>query len=375
MAKKSTTPAKRTSVKKGARPKKGASKPTHNPILSTQLLKILSGLTILAMLVLALGFVTDLFLKDQMRSIRAALRPNEPVTAAPTPLPTVKPKREVKPKAVPKPKRRPKPDTPVYEVYTPDTPHAPSDKKKPLEQLDTIPGDQPPMVAIIIDDMGYDKHIADRLMALDLPLTFSMLPYGTYSRNINDKAHAQGFETMLHLPMEPKEYPKIAPGPGGLLTEMSPDDLIDQLNRNLDQFAGLKGVNNHMGSRISASAAQMRQIFSILKKRRLFYIDSRTSAESVAALSAQKLQLPFAERDIFIDHYDNEAFIRKQLQSLIKRAQTQGYAVGIGHPHEVTYRMLKAFVPRLKKEVAVVPASMLVQQVMFAKAGSAQARR
>lgn len=374
MAKKSTTTAKHTSVKKGARTKKGASKQSksqaNSPVLSSQLIKIFSGMTILVMLVLAIGIVTDIFLKDQMRSIRAALRPSEPVATLPVTLPPAKPKRP----AAPKPDRRRKPVAPIYEVFSPDTPDT-SSAQKPLQQLDPLPGDQPAMVAIIIDDMGYDRNIADLFMALDLPLTFSMLPYGTFSRSINDKAHAEGFETMLHLPMEPKEYPKVAPGPGGLLTKMSPDELIGQLNNDLDQFTGLKGVNNHMGSRISSSSAQMRQIFSILKRKGLFYIDSRTSADSVAPLSAKKLQLPFAERDIFIDHYENEEFIRKQLQSLIKRAQTQGYAVGIGHPHEVTYRMLKAFVPRLKKEVAVVPASMLVQHVMIAKAGSSQAHR
>ena len=102
---------------------------------------------------------------------------------------------------------------------------------------------------------------------------------------------------------------------------MSPDELIGQLREDLDQIQGLRGVNNHMGSRLSASPERMRQIFSILKNHDLFYIDSRTTTETVARPSAQLLQLPFAERDIFIDHVDDPAFIRSQLKRLIRRAQ------------------------------------------------------
>jgi polysaccharide deacetylase 2 family uncharacterized protein YibQ len=121
-----------------------------------------------------------------------------------------------------------------------------------------------------------------------------------------------------------------------------------------------------MGSRISESSDQMRQIFSILKKRGLYYIDSRTTAQTSAPASARLLQLPFAERDIFIDHFDDTAFIRSQLIKLVRRAQQQGYAVGIAHPHENTYQVLNAFLPQLKEQVTLVPASMIVQQVMVA---------
>jgi uncharacterized protein len=175
--------------------------------------------------------------------------------------------------------------------------------------------------------------------------------------------------------MEPNEYPAVNPGPGALLANMTPDALIAQLNHDLEQFAGLKGVNNHMGSRLSTSPEQMRQVFSILKKRGLYYIDSRTSTETVAEPSARLLQLAFAERDIFIDHEEDAAFIRSQLAQLIKRAQLQGYAVGIAHPHAVTYKVLQEFLPRLKAKVALVQASTVVQQSMLADAGRSQAKR
>jgi uncharacterized protein len=173
---------------------------------------------------------------------------------------------------------------------------------------------------------------------------------------------------MLHLPMEPNEYPMVKPGPGALLASMPPDTLIAQLEHSIDQFPGLKGVNNHMGSKLSTSSEHMRQIFSVLKLRGLFYIDSRTTAETVARPSARLLQLPFAERDIFIDHLDDPTFIRSQMKRLIARAQEQGYAIGIGHPHSNTYEILKEFIPQLNEHVSLVSASTVVTHAMQVEA-------
>ncbi len=226
-----------------------------------------------------------------------------------------------------------------------------------------------PMVAIVVDDIGYDQEAAKQLLAIDAPLTFSILPFSPYSKDIMAAARAKGREILLHLPMEPEEFPSVKPGPGAILSGMPPDQLIAQLNRNIDQTPGLSGVNNHMGSRISTSSEQMRQIFSILKKRGLFYIDSRTTPDSVAKYSADLLDLPFAERDIFIDHYDNPAFIQAQLDKLVQQALKHGYAIGIAHPHANTVAALTRFIPELNGKVRVVPASKVVQTVMLAQAG------
>ncbi len=248
------------------------------------------------------------------------------------------------------------PRPPKYEVYSPK-----AVSPTPIKRLTQLPGGQVPMVAIVVDDIGYDRKVARQLLSLDAPLTFSILPHGPFSRSLAAEARSKGHEIMLHLPMEPAEFPEINPGPGALLFQMTPDELIQALNADLDLIPGLSGVNNHMGSGLSTSPERMRQIFSILKKRSLFYIDSRTTAETVARSSARLLQLRFAERDIFIDHLEKEAFILSQLKQLIRRARRQGYAVGIAHPHEVTYRVLSDFLPELKKAVELVPASMVVE--------------
>ncbi|MEJ2154585.1 MAG: divergent polysaccharide deacetylase family protein, partial [Desulfobacteraceae bacterium] len=312
------------------------------PDMVLQLMKVFGALAILVLLVISVALLAHFLFK----------RPQDYVA------PSVK-------LPVPKAHERHKP---VYEVYT-RKPLPP----KPVEKLKQLPGDSPPLVAVIIDDIGYDRQVTKELLSLDAPLTFSVLPDGPFSRQLADLARTKGHEIMLHLPMEPKEYPQVDPGPGALLNRMTPDELIGQLARDLDQIPGLKGVNNHMGSGISTSPKRMRQIFSILKKRGLYYIDSRTTAETVARPSAELLQLPFAERDIFIDHFEDEAFIRSQLHKLIERAQQQGYAVGIAHPHEVTHRVLSKLLPQMKEKVELVPASMVVAAEMKAQFAKAQA--
>ena len=207
-----------------------------------------------------------------------------------------------------------------------------------------------PLVAIIIDDMGYDKKFAKNLSQLNAGITFSILPHSPHRESISRIAQENGMDTMLHLPMEPFEYPDVNPGPGTLLTSMSPDELLRQLEENLASVPHIKGVNNHMGSKMTAESSQLYQIFSILKKRNLYFVDSRTTSKTLCKPSARLFQIPFAQRDVFLDHQQDPDFIRKQIKELIRIAQRNGQAVGIGHPHTVTYEVLREMMPELQKK-------------------------
>ena len=247
----------------------------------------------------------------------------------------------------------------TFEIYPKkDTP---STKQKQRPEAPFTAG--LPKIAIIIDDIGYDSNIVKKFISLDTPLTLSILPKSPQKNRIMELAHAEGFETMLHQPMEPNEYPKINPGPGTLLTTMPPDELIRLLNENLDEMPNIKGVNNHMGSRMTASSDRMRQILSVLKKRGLFFIDSRTTAQTICKMSAQLLHVPFSERDVFIDHKHQKDFIEKQMRELVRIARSHGEAIRIAHPHTSTYRVLQKLIPELKKSVVFVPVSELVKPV------------
>jgi polysaccharide deacetylase 2 family uncharacterized protein YibQ len=322
--------AKKGTAKPRVRKKKKKKAP-FSPKL--QLMKIVAGVALLVCLVVTAGLLANRFL----------MRSTAPVASKP------------KPSSIARPETGPvHHSVPDYEAFNREVvpPPAPITRVKPV--TNGIP------VAIIIDDIGYDRKMADGFLDLDVPLTFSLLPQGTFNNSIIDHALKKEVELMLHLPMEPENYPSVNPGPGALLSTMKPDELIAQLNKNLDSVPNVKGVNNHMGSKLTASSAQMRQIFTILKKRKLFFVDSRTSAETLCRPSAELLHLPFAERDVFIDHEQTPAFVRKQLKLLIKRARRQGYAIGIAHPHPVTLEVLREMLPELKAAVFFTHASQVV---------------
>jgi polysaccharide deacetylase 2 family uncharacterized protein YibQ len=114
---------------------------------------------------------------------------------------------------------------------------------------------------------------------------------------------------------------------------------------------------------MTARADQMNQIFTILKKRGYFFIDSRTTKETVCRASARLLKVPFAQRKVFLDHSQDAQTVRKQIRRLIRYAQKYGWAVGIGHPHAVTYRVLKEELPALRKKVRMVRASEIVHVI------------
>ena len=172
----------------------------------------------------------------------------------------------------------------MYEIYPAkeNVDRAPIRPDRPVTGL--------PRVAIIIDDIGYDRGLARKFMAFNVPLTFSVLPDSPFGDILVKEIKAQGLELMLHQPMEPQEYPSVNPGPGALLSTMTADELIAQLERNLDRLPGVRGVNNHMGSQLTTESSRMYQVFSVIKKRDLYFIDSRSTADTICRPSAHMFQ-------------------------------------------------------------------------------------
>ena len=320
--------------RKATRKKKIRRKSRKKKLFQSSLAKVLAGVSILVFLVVTAGLLTHFLVTPEKPS-----KPVSPVKSVPATQQTIA-------------------KSPTFEIY-------PSKKipsvKKPVKSA--TPAKHRPLVAIIIDDLGYDKKIAIKFSKLNAVLTFSILPHSPFQKTIAHLSREKGFDIMLHLPMEPVEYPDVNPGPGTLLTSMTPDQLTRQLENDLDAVPFIKGVNNHMGSKMTAASSQMYQIFSILKKRGLYFVDSRTSAETLCKPSARLFQIPFAQRDVFLDHVATVEFIRKQLNELVRIAQHNGYAVGIGHPHSLTYQVLREMLPELQKKVRLVPASEIVDLV------------
>jgi polysaccharide deacetylase 2 family uncharacterized protein YibQ len=321
-------------VKRKPKRKKNRSKKSRKKVtLRISLLKAAAGLAAIVILVAVIGIIVHYFIPSRQPPPPA---PAEPARAA---------------------KTTPELEKPTFEIYPEERASIEKPELKPL----IPPKTKLPRVAIIIDDLGYDQKIAEKFLELDAAFTFSILPFSPFQKKIAHRAQDKGLEIMLHLPMEPMEYPAVNPGPGALLTTMSPDQLISQLEKNLETLPSIKGVNNHMGSKLTTESSQLYQIFSILKKRGLFFVDSRTTAKTLCEPSARMFRVPFAQRDVFIDHRQQPEFIRQQIIRLIEIANRHGEAVGIAHPHGATYTILKEMLPDLKEKVQLVPASNIVR--------------
>ncbi len=254
--------------------------------------------------------------------------------------------------------RRPGPQAPVIKARP---------SKRPVGRRAASPSPSPPggprshsRIAIVIDDMGYQRRIGARLINLELPLSFAFLPQAPFTGALCSQAVARGRDILLHLPMQPEDA-QWDPGPGALFVDMNASQIREVLEQDLAALPGVIGVNNHMGSRFTRDAAAMGILLALLKERRLFFLDSLTTPASVGANMARRLGVPTLRRDVFLDNEQDERAINRQLALLIDRAQLRGWAVGIAHPKPVTLAVLAAFRPPAGMEV--VPLHQLFTEV------------
>ncbi len=216
-----------------------------------------------------------------------------------------------------------------------------------------------PEVAIIIDDIGYDPDLAASFMDCDLPIVLSILPLAPHSAAIAEQAKRKGFELLLHIPMEPKDYPRVNPGEGALLVEMDEEIIRKLVKKYAKMIPGIKGVNNHMGSCFTEKKDKMKYVLEEVKSLDLFFVDSRTTKNTVAYELAKSMEISAAEKSLFLDNDISHEAIKFQMDRLLSIARRSGSAVGIGHPHVETLKVLREYADLLKKEYRVVPVSVL----------------
>ena len=202
-----------------------------------------------------------------------------------------------------------------------------------------------PVIAVVIDDVGLDKRRARRVIALPGPLTLSLLTYATELPALAAAARAEGHELLVHLPMEPVSG-HADPGPNALMISHDVRELLRRIDWSLARFDGFVGVSNHMGSRFTQDAPAMAVVLAELQRRGLMFLDSRTSGQTIGAAIARTIELPGAERDVFLDPDGQQSDVAGQLDQLERVAWQQGFAVGIGHPHDVTLAALADWLPQ-----------------------------
>jgi hypothetical protein len=333
MAKKKPTPSKPSKKKAAAAPanKKGtapAKKPQGSPTTSTSNSKNILAIICLITIVLAGLFVITNW-------------PQTPTAVAPAKLKvninsTIYPEAPIEPVSV-----------------------APAEPEQPTNNPAIT---NTAKIAIIMDDLGISLRHGTEAINLAIPITCAIIPGEQYSTAIMDMAHNRQFEIIIHMPMEPVNYPKNNPGSLALFVNQSDDEIIATTQQLIALSPYATGVNNHMGSEFTQHCDKMDLVLGEMKKKQLFFIDSLTISGSVAYTEAKRLGVPTAKRNVFLDNDRDVDKILIQLQKLVATAQKRKHAIGICHPYPETIAALAEFstiLPQL--DVEMVPVSQLLQ--------------
>jgi hypothetical protein len=194
-------------------------------------------------------------------------------------------------------------------------------------------------ISIIIDDMGNNLALGKRALELKGNISYSFLPNTPYAEKLAEMAHAQGSQVLLHLPMHGQRMDIVEKN--ALSSNMSADVFNRLLQKHISAVPHIAGVNNHMGSTVTIHDQEMDWLMQELSARNLFFIDSRTTHLSVAANSARKFNVAFAQRDVFLDNIKTEQSIRNAFYRFTRLALEQNGAIAIAHPHAVTLSVLE----------------------------------
>lgn len=216
-------------------------------------------------------------------------------------------------------------------------------------------------VAIVMDDLGMDLATARALLAIDLPVTFAILPWNERAPQVAELAHKAGREVLIHIPMEPQGYPATKPGPEALLVSLNDAELRRRFAGYLARVPHAVGANNHMGSRFTEDREKMQLVVGEMQGVGLFFLDSMTSGSSVAFEVAREAGVPAVRRDRFLDNVQETGKIAAELRKLARLAARQGSAVGICHPYPETLAALRQEAATFARDgVEVVPVSKLL---------------
>ncbi|MFK7915979.1 MAG: divergent polysaccharide deacetylase family protein [Pseudomonadales bacterium] len=218
---------------------------------------------------------------------------------------------------------------------------------------------EPNRLAIVIDDLGYSRQRDQRALMLPGELTFAVLPAAPNARDFATSAVAAGKEIILHQPMQTVGQPHVHEQ-GALHSELSQQQFTDTLSNNLRALPGIVGLNNHRGSLLTASTDAMDQVMAQLAGQNLYFLDSRTTAATVAHDTAKHWGVPTLKRDVFLDHVRTPQAVAAEFRRALGIARKQGFAVLIAHPHTVSLDYLEQALRDLPADIETVTLSELL---------------
>lgn len=246
--------------------------------------------------------------------------------------------------------------------YKPET-EEPEGNAAEVDNSAQLPDKNKALIAVVIDDVGLSLPFTNQIAQIKKPITVAFLPYGAADKRQVLMLKNAGFEVMLHTPMMPHVPASLAPNT--LSPEMSRQEIQSGFKSMLKRFAGtgMVGANNHMGSLFTEDRDAMSAVIELLAKENMFFLDSKTSAKSVAKQVCQKYNVPYIARDVFLDNEKKYEAIMKQFMRAEEIAKKHGFAVAIGHPYKQTLAALKDWEAQNDAHgVEIVPLSYLVRK-------------
>lgn len=251
-----------------------------------------------------------------------------------------------------------------------DTPAAIPPSAAPSDNGTTGPA-KGPRLAIVVDDLGYDP-VRDAEW-LDFPerITVSVIPHGPSSKTFAASARTRGFGVLLHVPMEPEGAVADRTEPFLLRRGMTPEEIADRFARMTADVPQANGASNHMGSAFTSDLAAMAAFAQALKGKGFFFVDSVTSAGTVASTAMAVAGVPSTRRDVFLDDDGQPEEMRRQWAAAVALAKERGAAVLMCHSRRETRKALIELLPQLRTEGIrpVTVEELLVAQDTLSRSG------
>ncbi|MDF2569883.1 MAG: Divergent polysaccharide deacetylase [Sporomusa sp.] len=203
-------------------------------------------------------------------------------------------------------------------------------------------------MAIVIDDFGYTQGPIGGYIDMGRPITFAVLPYRQYSNEAASRALSAGHVVMLHLPLEPMSAAE-GTEPTVITVSMTDEEIKQTVQKAISSIPGVKGVNNHQGSKATADRRVMKTVLGVIKSNNLFFIDSRTNGQTVAAEVSRQMGLRTGENELFIDNSSDVDLIKKQLRKAVDIAHKNGSVTVIGHARPNTVIAVREMIPEIEE--------------------------
>lgn len=222
--------------------------------------------------------------------------------------------------------------------------------------------------AIIIDDFGGGVGGVKEFLEGNVPITVAVMPFTEKSKEHAEWAHKNGFEVILHLPMQPKKGKISWLGPKPITVNLTPEEVKTRVHEAIKSVPHVSGLNNHMGSLVVEKEGIVRAIVEEAREHNLFIIDSATSPKSKFDAVAEELKVPLLKRDIFLDDVQSVAYVKTQMMQFADITKKKGKGIAIGHVG-VTGRVCSTGILQSMEEfkelgIQIVPVSELIEEKM-----------